>query len=102
MAFVRQHEHQIDSRCANGSSFQGDELEGGVAAEKVVMLGQKLDLHVCGLGWNGAVHVMLKERLQFRATFVKPLRLRGDAAAIEHDERIGQRRLWWQQGRFRE
>ena len=42
------------------------------------------------LGRNGAVHVVLKQRLQFGPAFLEPLVPGSDAPAIEHHQRVGQ------------
>src|SRR5207248_2179850 len=40
-------------------------------------------------GRQAAVHIVLKEGLQFGLPLFFPLLARGDARAVEHDERIG-------------
>ena len=67
-----------------------------------MVFADKLDLCVGRLGWNSAVHVVLKKRLEFRAALFEPLVARSNPPAIEHHQRIGQGGLGLEGGRVGE
>ena len=67
-----------------------------------MVLPEQLALHVRRFGWNGTIHVVLKQRLQFRPAFVEPLVPGSNAPAIEHYQRVGQGRLRRQRGKLGE
>ena len=87
---VRRHDEQVDRRRPFRTVMDRDFLLRRLAAEQLFdSMSLRADRRRLG---QVAIHVMLKEPLQFRPAFRHPVLFRRHLCSVHHRERIGERR----------
>jgi hypothetical protein len=83
-------QHQVNARRGSGAGLKLKQFERGLAIQEVAVLTKKPGADFLRSRRDSSIHVLLEQPLQFRASFMSPLRFGADLFATRKNQWVRQ------------